>query len=114
MTRQRSGEGQSRQSTLMYLPQAKSVFANIPAVQKQWDGDQNPPLVHVGFQYYNYMCLMSVTHVLRLAFLAPNVVDAILVAWARSHVDGRRLIATGSISPVRDDQVRAMVSKDGR
>ena len=114
MTKQRSGEGQSRQSTLMYWPQAESVFANIVAVQKPWDGDQNPPLVHVGFQYCNYMGLMSVTHVLCLAFLAPNVVDAILVARARSHVDGRRLLATGSISPVRDDQVRAKVSIDGR
>ena len=52
-------------------------IANIAAVQSPRDGDQYPPLVHIGFQYCTCNSLVSITLVLRLEFLAANVVDAV-------------------------------------
>lgn len=54
-----------------------------------------------------------ITRVLRLAFLAPAVVDGILTGTVLPEVDGTALTATGAISPRWSDQVRDMLPSVG-
>lgn len=48
-----------------------------------------------------------ITRVVRLAFLAPTVVDAILAGAVPPHVDAAALTATDAISPLWAEQARA-------
>ncbi len=50
-----------------------------------------------------------ITRVLRLAFLAPAVVDGIIAGTVLPQIDGTALTATGAISPRWADQVAAML-----
>lgn len=50
-----------------------------------------------------------VTRVLRLAFLAPQVVDAVLAGTTLPHIDAAALTATGAISPDWKEQRLAML-----
>jgi site-specific DNA recombinase len=50
-----------------------------------------------------------VTRVLRLAFLSPTVVDAILKGGTVPGVDGMSLTAAGAISPIWSEQAAAML-----
>ena len=50
-----------------------------------------------------------ITRVLRLAFLAPAVVDAILAGTVLPKVDATALTATGAITPTWANQVRTML-----
>ena len=50
-----------------------------------------------------------VTRVLRLAFLAPAVVDALLAGTLRAGVDGAALTATGGVPPLWSEQIAAML-----
>ncbi|MBD8680126.1 hypothetical protein IFT55_16970, partial [Sphingomonas sp. CFBP 13720] len=52
-----------------------------------------------------------VTRVLRLAFLAPSVVEAILGSTIRSGVDGTVLTATGAIPTLWSEQVGALLPR---
>jgi hypothetical protein len=50
-----------------------------------------------------------VTRVLRLAFLAPAVVEAILAGTIRTGVDGAALTATGAVPGLWAEQVRTLL-----
>lgn len=50
-----------------------------------------------------------VTRVLRIAFLAPAVVDAILAGETRAEVDTGTLVAPGAIDPLWQDQLRRLL-----
>lgn len=52
-----------------------------------------------------------VTRVLRLAFLAPQVTDAILTGTLRAGIDGGALTATGAIPPLWAAQVATMLPR---
>lgn len=55
-----------------------------------------------------------ITRVVRLAFLAPAVVDAILEGRTPADLDGRALLATGAVAPDWNDQAaRFMASPSG-
>jgi hypothetical protein len=49
------------------------------------------------------------TRVVRLAFLAPAVVEAILVGKARAGIDGASLTATEAIAAAWNEQARSML-----
>lgn len=53
------------------------------------------------------------TRVVRLAFLAPAVVEAILAGTTRADVDGMALLATGAIPASWDAQVGLFLPTDG-
>jgi len=53
-----------------------------------------------------------VTRVLRLALLAPRVVDAVLAGKAAAQVDAARLVATGSVAASWREQERALLPSD--
>jgi hypothetical protein len=55
-----------------------------------------------------------VTRVLRLAFLAPAVVEAILAGNIRAGVDGAALTATGAVPALWAEQVAAVLPKAHR
>ena len=55
-----------------------------------------------------------ITRVLRLAFLAPTVVDAILAGNVLPHVDAAALTATDAIRPLWSEQARALVQAHTR
>lgn len=50
-----------------------------------------------------------VTRVVRLVFLAPSVVDAILAGGLRAGIDAKALLATGAIAEVWADQVAQLL-----
>ena len=54
-----------------------------------------------------------VTRVLRLAFLAPSVVDAILAGTLRAGMDVAALTALGAIAPLWTDQAATMLPTGG-
>ena len=51
-----------------------------------------------------------ITRVLRLAFLSPQVVDAILAGTVSAAIDGAALTATKAIPPLWSEQARGMLS----
>lgn len=53
------------------------------------------------------------SRVLRLAFLSPAVVDAILTGSVRPEVDVAMMLGTGGISPIWAEQRRALLSAGG-
>lgn len=50
-----------------------------------------------------------VTRVVRLAFLAPTVVEAVLAGRAAARVDGAALVATGVVATSWREQVRLLL-----
>ena len=50
-----------------------------------------------------------VSRVVRLAFLAPAVVDAILAGTVQSDVDANAMTESGAISPIWAEQVTALL-----
>jgi hypothetical protein len=55
-----------------------------------------------------------VTRVLRLAFLAPAVVEAVLAGNIRAGVDGAALTATGAVPALWTEQMAAVLPKAHR
>jgi hypothetical protein len=53
-----------------------------------------------------------ITKVVRLAFLSPAVVDAILAGETRADLDGKMLLATGAISGRWEEQAARFLPKD--
>ncbi|WP_241255204.1 hypothetical protein [Altererythrobacter sp. BO-6] len=51
-----------------------------------------------------------ITRVARLAFLSPQVVEAILAGKAPTSLDGKALLATGAITPSWNEQARRMLA----
>jgi len=54
-----------------------------------------------------------IVRVVRLAFLAPAVVQAIQSGKARADLDGRAMLATDAVSPHWEDQVARFLPMDG-
>lgn len=52
-----------------------------------------------------------ITRVARLAFLSPQVVEAILAGKTPAALDGKALLATGAIAPSWNEQARRMLAK---
>ncbi|WP_394728891.1 recombinase family protein [Altererythrobacter sp. GH1-8] len=50
-----------------------------------------------------------ITRVVRLAFLSPQLVEAILAGKAPAALDGKALLATGAIAPSWDEQARGLL-----
>jgi hypothetical protein len=53
-----------------------------------------------------------ITRVLRLAFLSPEVIDAIVKGGQKAGVDGRSMLATGVIAPLWKEQRAALLPAD--